>query len=46
MCVCVCVCVCVRGRWGERVEGDWLSAVISMNENLIWTLNIYGSKVD
>lgn len=24
--------------------GDWLSAVISMNENLIWTLNIYGSK--
>ena len=39
------VCVC-GGGWGERVEGDCLSAVISMNENLIWPLNIYGSKVN
>lgn len=30
----------------ERVEGDCLSAVISINENLIWPLNIYGSKVN
>lgn len=44
--------VCVRVYWGrgggwvERVEEDCLSAVISMNENLIWPLNIYGSKVN
>lgn len=44
--VCVCVYWGRGGGWVERVEGDCLSAVISMNENLIWPLNIYGSKVN